>query len=959
MLVQPIQYLMKFSNHQIKYFAWEITRIRSSTDADRISQSLFDAQVDINPHQIEAALFALQNPLSKGVILADEVGLGKTIEAALVLCQYWAERKRNLLIICPASLRKQWAQELQDKFNLPTQVLDSRTWSNARKEGVYNPFQDNKISIISYNFAARMEHALGLIPWDLVVIDEAHKLRNAHRPSNKIGNSLRKSLAGSKKLLLTATPLQNSLMELYGLSTVIDEHLFGDDKSFRAQYSGEGGDLKALRMRLEQFVQRTLRKDVLEYVPYTERLALTVPFTPSDEEQYLYDAVTEYLQRDVSYAFPQQQRHLISIVVRKLLASSTVAVISTLETIKKRLKSLLADQEAQSDWLLSDLFLKEELDEELIEDAEENQLSPEVFELNKASLQGEIAEIESYLDIARKIKTDKKSEALLSALDQGFARMFEMGAQRKAVIFTESRRTQEYLVSFLEKNGFAGKVIAFNGSNNTPASTGIYQNWLLENNGSSKVTGSPAIDRRTALIDFFKDKAEILVATEAAAEGVNLQFCSLVINYDLPWNPQRVEQRIGRCHRYGQKFDVVVVNFLNKRNEVDQRVLELLSEKFHLFDGVFGASNDILGAVENGSDFEKSIADIYNQCRTPEEIESSFKKLREELEAQINEKMRSTQELLLEHFDADIHDVLKIRKEKTEQQLDRVSKYFWSISKHILKGKAEFDDSHYCFNLTSSPRKEINSGQYMLIQKGKRIPEKTYVYRLTHPLGEYVLDQAKGLKTDYLELVFDYAGYGQKVSALESLKSKQGWLAVTLLRIKSFQDEEHLVLTGITDEDEILDNELCERLLRIGMKEQISTNKIAPDYFRDQMEREVKIVLNKVLEANQEFFQEEREKLEAWADDRLLAVEKALDDIKIKIRSLKRDARRAPDLETEKRIQEELKKAERQQRRMRQDIFDAEDEIEEKRDQYIEQLEAGLHQSNKEIPLFMVRWSVV
>ncbi|MFP6818703.1 DEAD/DEAH box helicase, partial [Acinetobacter sp.] len=255
--------IMLYTNHQIKYFAWEITKKRSPADVDRLSQSLFDAQVDVNPHQIEAALFALNNPLSKGVVLADEVGLGKTIEAALVLCQYWAERRRNLLIICPASLRKQWAQELQDKFNLPTQVLDLKTWNMVRKDGVYDPFKNGKISIISYPFANRMEYALAQTPWDLVVIDEAHKLRNAHRLSNKIGNSLKRSLGGKKKLLLTATPLQNTLMELYGLSTIIDEHLFGDEKAFRTRYVIDG-DIQSLKKRIQQFMQRTLRKDVLE-----------------------------------------------------------------------------------------------------------------------------------------------------------------------------------------------------------------------------------------------------------------------------------------------------------------------------------------------------------------------------------------------------------------------------------------------------------------------------------------------------------------------------------------------------------------------------------------------------------------------------------------------------------------------------------------------------------------------
>ena len=170
-------------------------------------------------------MFALQSPLSEGTILADEVGLGKTIEAGIVLCQRWAERKRRLLVICPASIRKQWATELIEKFNLPTVVMDARAYREFQKQGNPRPFEQKLVLVVSYHYAARMRDDLRMVPWDLVVIDEAHKLRNAYRPSNKVGQAIRWATEGRKKLLLTATPLQNSLMELYGLSTLIGEVL--------------------------------------------------------------------------------------------------------------------------------------------------------------------------------------------------------------------------------------------------------------------------------------------------------------------------------------------------------------------------------------------------------------------------------------------------------------------------------------------------------------------------------------------------------------------------------------------------------------------------------------------------------------------------------------------------------------------------------------------------------------
>ena len=300
------------ASHHAKYYAHELTCLHATDSVDRLSQSLFDATVDLNPHQIEAALFALRNPLQQGVMLADEVGLGKTIEAGLVLCQYWAERRRRMVIVCPAALRKQWSQELAEKFALPSIVLDAAA---IKKSGLsvnsyLSSIANKQIVIMSYHFAAKLEDQLITIPWDLVVIDEAHKLRNAHRPSNRMGQALKSAFNGRRKVLLTATPLQNSLMELYGLSTLLDEHLFGDEKAFRKQFILGESETDELKQRLAGFAKRTLRSQVLEYVRYTKRQAITQPFKPTDEEQELYERISAFLQREISFALPKRQRHL-------------------------------------------------------------------------------------------------------------------------------------------------------------------------------------------------------------------------------------------------------------------------------------------------------------------------------------------------------------------------------------------------------------------------------------------------------------------------------------------------------------------------------------------------------------------------------------------------------------------------------------------------------------------------
>jgi SNF2 family DNA or RNA helicase len=277
---------MPITAYHAKFFAFELTKRVSSDSVEKLASALVDAQVDLNPHQVEAALFAFRSPLSKGAILADEVGLGKTIEAGLVISQKWAERKRKILIISPANLRKQWGQELQDKFFLNTLILEAKSFNEKIKEGNLNPFdQTDQVVICSYQFAKSKAPYLSQTNWDLVVVDEAHRLRNVYKPGNVTARTIKQTLEPFPKVLLTATPLQNSLLELYGLVSIIDGHLFGDLKSFKAQYSRietstDSSVFEELKERLKPISKRTLRRQVLEYIRFTERKAFVFEFFP-------------------------------------------------------------------------------------------------------------------------------------------------------------------------------------------------------------------------------------------------------------------------------------------------------------------------------------------------------------------------------------------------------------------------------------------------------------------------------------------------------------------------------------------------------------------------------------------------------------------------------------------------------------------------------------------------------
>jgi len=953
--------------YHTKYAAYDLTKLAPPGSDDQLSMSLFDASVDLNPHQIEAAMFALQSPLAEGAILADEVGLGKTIEAGIVLCQKWAERKRKLIIICPAAIRQQWAAELTNKFNLPAVVIDARTYRQMKADGIPFPLSQKRIVVLSYHYAAKMQDELRQVEWDLVVIDEAHKLRNAYRPSNRIGQALQWAVEGRKKLLLTATPLQNSLMEIFGLTNFIDPNIFGDANSFRSKYVNAGGDLPELRARLSDFCKRTLRKQVLEYVRYTQRRAITQPFSPAENEQALYDGITRFLQREDTYAIPSQQRHLTVLILRKLLASSSQAIAGTLETLRARLVALQKGEPVKDD-LAEVISFENELEEEILdewgdEDAPDDS-DPEKIDF--AKLRREIDDISNLIQLAHSIQTDTKSKALLRALEIGFSEQERMGARRKALIFTESRRTQDYLRDFLERNSYANQVVTFSGTNSDRRAQDIYERWLVDPKSAEQVTGSRAIDVRAALIEEFRNHASIMIATEAAAEGVNLQFCSQVINYDLPWNPQRIEQRIGRCHRYGQTHDVIVVNFLNERNDADKRVHALLTEKFNLFDGVFGASDEVLGTIESGVDFEKRILAIYQDCRTPEAIAAAFDELQTQLEEQIRSRMEDTRRALLENFDEDVHARLKLRLADAREQLDRVGRRFWDLTTAILDDRAKFDEPNLAFDLLAPPTHDLRPGRYHLISRNSAADQATnehgyFLYRLSHPLGEYVIATAKAADTPVAELRFDVTSHPTRVAIVEALKGRRGWLTLRKLMVTTFETEEYLLFSGIDDNGRSIDHEACAKLFSVGA----DVHPLDPpassisDRLQAEADQHVKATLNRSLDANNKHFAAARERLERWAEDKIYAAEKALKDTKEQIKAVRREARAASTLEEEAAIQAKLQELERRQRKQRQEIFNQEDEVADKRDELIANLQKRLSRGHSVETLFTIRWAVV
>ncbi len=949
------------TDYHAKYFAYELTKRCPSDSLEKLAGAVASAQVDLNPHQVDAALFAFNSPLSKGALLADEVGLGKTIEAGLVISQRWAERKRRILIITPSNLRKQWHQELSEKFFLPCAILEARFYNAAIKQGRFRPFEvQDEIIICSYQFARNKASDVASTPWDLVVIDEAHRLRNVYKPSNVIANTLKGALGHRNKLLLTATPLQNSLLELFGLVSFIDEHTFGDLKSFREQFVNLSQDqvFDTLKARLKPICHRTLRRQVTAYVPFTSRFALVEDFVPEESEDRLYNLVSDYLQRPNLQALPSSQRTLMTLVLRKLLASSTFAIAGALNSISARLKKKLRRQqpvETLVEELDQDYEALNETAEELLDEQPVEEL---LSEADRAALEAEIADLDSFAQLATSIDHNAKGKALLKALGVAFPKVRELGAAEKAIIFTESRKTQNYLLRLLADSPFAEGIVLFNGSNTDERSKQIYAAWKEKHQGTDRVTGSRSADMRSAIVDYFREEGRIMIATEAGAEGINLQFCSLVVNYDLPWNPQRIEQRIGRCHRYGQEHDVVVVNFLNKKNEADRRVYELLSEKFQLFEGVFGASDEVLGAIGSGVDFEMRIAAIYQSCRKQEEIKSAFDQLQLELNFEITEAMTHTRQKLLDNFDDEVREKLRIRDRDSKAYLNRFELMLMDLTRHELEGKADFvDDSS--FQLRTNPFADRNGDIPLGLYELPRRSGEAHLYRLNHPLAECIINEAKQRELPTAEIHLDLAAYAGKISILEPLRGNSGWLSLSCFTVESLdQSEDYLLFAAVTDMGQTIDEEAAIRLLTLPSRVGASVDS-TPEIM-NALEGATRArkegVQRSISERNARFFETEAEKLEGWADDLKLGLEREIKDIDRQIKEARRSATAALTLEEKLSGQKQIKALEAQRSQKRRSLFDAQDDVEAKRDAFIQSLEAKLDQRTSSGALFSLRW---
>jgi predicted nucleic acid-binding Zn-ribbon protein len=616
-------------------------------------------RIDPNPHQIDAVIFALQRIPEGGCILADEVGLGKTIEAGLVIAQLLAEGRERILLMTPKALLGQWRQELFTLFSITTTEFEPGV--DLAQSGVF---------LVTRDFAGSDKgfDALGGIPpFDLCVIDEAHEYfaglykrydrYGAYLPDSeqaKTAGRVRELLLDTPVLLLTATPIQNSLAELWGLVQFVEPTgtLLGNLATFREMFTaGDDRSLAAgqeneLQKRVARVCQRTLRRQAQEFMtrPFVGRQAQLVPYRMSLEERSLYDDVTAYLMEPGICAFRGNQRRLLLIGFHRRMASSIPALAASLEKVAQRLERMLAEaavptDDGTADALLDDLE-EDELQAAIEEDIDEGSLPP------PEKIEAEIERVRGFVERARSIPSDAKARALVQAADTVLQRAARGEGTGKVVVFTESITTQNYLREVLTGSGLVSdeEVTLFRGTNDGPRAMQALERWRSEELVHLPRTAHPTreVAVRLALVHEFRTRSKVFISTEAGAKGLNLQFAGTLINYDLPWNPQRIEQRIGRIHRYGQTKDVLVINFAAEDNEAQRLTLEILTQKLELFGTVLGASDEVLhkasrAGTENlagalGADFESRLNRIYQQARSQQEIEDELVALRESME---------------------------------------------------------------------------------------------------------------------------------------------------------------------------------------------------------------------------------------------------------------------------------------------------------------------------------------
>jgi len=901
---------------QRRYQAEDLVRLRRSDERRRYSAPQRAAKVDANPHQIDAVIFALGRIREGGCILADEVGLGKTIEAGLVIAQLMAEGARRVLLITPKPLLGQWRQELYQLFNIDVIEAEPRIGG----------FDGDGVFLIGREAAGSVKGRDALLlsdEFDLCVIDEAHEVfAGIYKRFDKLGQyredaigaqtagRLREVLIASRTpvLLLTATPMQNNLVELWGLVQYVDPlgTLLGDLATFREVFCGGDdrqlaeGQEEELRNRLHVVLQRTLRREAQDFLekPFVGREARLFEYSMSPAEKALYDDVTQYLLEPGILAFQGRHRQLLLLSFHRLMASSTRALAVSLEKVAARLRRMMGGREMpQSDdddtrYLLADLE----------DDASEySEGSDESSTPKSGGLKEELRRVEGYIERAGRLGSeDSKFRALLQSLRFVTERASSHGTG-KLVIFTESLVTQGYLRDRLVESRLItdSEITLFSGTNNSRRAHEALERWLVEIPQGEGAKTNRDIAIRLALVHEFKTRTRVFISTEAGAKGLNLQFCDTIVNYDLPWNPQRIEQRIGRCHRYGQRHDVTVINFLAKDNLAQALTLEILSQKLELFGTVLDASDQVLHRPSGnlrgevlvsvlGSDFESELHRIYDRARTLDEVTAELQALRDKVAEErkrFEEAHARTADLIEKRLEENIQRVFRQHKEGTAGALAELDRDLQSLVISYLDASAipykfEAVGDERLLHVAPSPLlpEELRDGTTAAIGSSK---EHQSLY-LSHQLVLAAVAEARASSSRMSTLV---RPPGDAPDELLQLAGKRGRLRLIKLSFDGFERIELLVPVMMLESGRVVPQRLAEMLLRGSMRNAAApvNSTITDDALQDATDEALFSIQSSVDAEEQKRFQQAVQQADRFIEDRLMVLRRRRQTLQDKI----------------------------------------------------------------------------
>lgn len=893
-----------------RILAEDLVRVRRPDDRERYAAAHRQARIDPNPHQIDAVIFALRRLREGGCILADEVGLGKTIEAGLVIAQTRAEGAQRILLIVPKSLIGQWQGELLNLFGIQARENEASFFA----PGVY---------LVGREFAGSERGATPLgaaPPFDLAVIDEAHEIfAGLHKRYGRDGiyeessdealmaHRVRGFLRSTPVLLLTATPIQNSLAELWGLVQYVEPTgtLLGDITTFRQVFCEDDdrtlvpGQEHELQRRLAIVLQRTLRRQAQEFLdrPFTQRRCRLYEYAMSDAERSLYDDVTEYLLEPSLYAFSGRQRRLLLIGFHRRMASSFPALAASLENVAARLRRLQAG--SRSDDTVVNVLQDLEDEDEIEESPEEPGLP-----INRATLAAELARVEDFVARARTLPNDAKArsfqEAIKVILDLGR----DGRGSGKAVVFTESITTQEYLRTLLLALGLGDEEITlFRGVNDHERAQQALARWRGEE-GSRFAPGSrPSreVAVRLALVHEFRTRSSVLVCTEAGAKGLNLQFCETVINYDLPWNPQRIEQRIGRCHRYSQQRDVTVVNFIARDNEAHRLTFEILSQKLDLFGRVLDASDHVLHEPRTDApelvasalsvEFESDLRSIYSRSRTLDEVAREIAALRDRIADRreaFEKEYERTSQIIESRFDANVRRVFKSLREELPDSLADLDRDLADLVDGYLKACAiEFrrsdEGGRVVFDVAPGAALPIEVGDNRKFATGDaRAMTDAEPLNLVHPIVRAAVAHARiwsGGRPVKLQLP------PGSPPDLAALAGKAGLICVVLVDYVGFEPVQRLVAAAVVDGTPI-DPSLAAKIVRLPATDG-PVSMVPPDeqWLDDAVDEAVFVDQRQVEEGEQKHFEQAIGQLERFVEDKILVCRRERASIAEKLRA--------------------------------------------------------------------------